>query len=142
MKNDYDDDLRSFEGVTRPFTLRGVHFEALPTMPAQHLSALADMQTGADSSRAYRTVTEAIRATLVDSYRDRWDELMEQDQKVPIRLQTLLQIADDLVEEATGRPPTPPTPSGSTGENGSTRSTDGSASTVVPGLPSSIPGRG
>ena len=129
---DYDDDVRNLEGVTRGFVLRGIEFTAKPTMPAQHLSALSDLQSGAAIADPYGTLTAAIRDTLVESDRARWDELLAQDLPVPINLKTLMQISDDLVADATGRPPTPPTPSGSTGENGSTKSTDVFASMAAP----------
>jgi hypothetical protein len=48
---------------------------------------------------------------------------MEADLDNPITLGQLTEIANDLVEEVTGRPPTPPTPSTPTGGNGGTRST-------------------
>lgn len=139
---DYDDDVRGLEGQTRSFALRGVEFEAKPVMPARHLSALADMQTGADSAHAYETVVSAVRATLIESNRERWDELLEREHEIPISLQTLMKIADDLVEQAAGRPPTQLTRSGSTDEITSTRSTDESGSTVGPVLPLSSPARG
>ena len=137
MTKDYDDEVRKLEGLTREFTLRGVLFVAKPTMPGEHLSRLADMQTGANSSRSYETCTDAIRATLLEEYREQWDELLAKEFDVPISLSTLMKIADDLVEEATGRPPTPRTPSGSTAENGSTKSTDASDSTAAPVWPRS-----
>lgn len=138
---DYDDDVRDLEGVTRSFKLRGVELQAKPTMPAQHLSALADLQTGVNTARSYETLTDAIRDTLVEADRERFDAVLTQEHTVPISLETLMQIADDLVAKATGRPPTPPTPSGSTEGNGSTRSTDGIVSTVGPVLPVSTPVR-
>jgi hypothetical protein len=139
---DYDDEVRELEGRTRQFKLRGVEFEAKPVMPGQHLSALADMQTGADSAHSYETVTGAIRATLLESYRERWDQVLEAEYDVPISLQTLMKIADDLVENATGRPPTQPSPSGTTDGRTSTRSTDASDSTVPPVLTPLTPARG
>lgn len=139
---DYDDDVRALEGQTRQFKLRGVEFEAKPLMPAQHLSALADIQTGAETFHTYDTVTSAIRATLIESSRERWDALLEAEHEIPISLTTLMQIADDLVEQVAGRPPTPPTPSGSINGPTSTRSTDASASTVAPVLPPLTPARG
>jgi len=135
---DYDADVRNLEGKTRPFVLRGVEFEAKPTMPAEHLSALADVQNGSTSGETFRVINAAIRATLVETSRPAWDELLQRDMDVPITLKVLMSIADDLVEDATGRPPTQPSPSGSTGESTSTRSTDGSGSTVGPDSPTLI----
>lgn len=129
---DYDDEIRDLEGVTQSFRLRGVEFVAKPVMPARHLSALSDMQTGADAGHPYETTTDAIRATLFEDYREQWDALLAKDHEVPISLGTLMKIADDLVEATVGRPPTRRTPSGSMGVNGSTRSTDGSGSTEAP----------
>lgn len=137
---DYDSESRQLEGVTRSFTLRGVEFEAKPAMPGEHLSALADMQTGNSDGRAYEVCTAAIRATLIPSHRETWDQVLAGEYEVPITLKTLMQIADDLVEEATGRPPQPRTPSGSTGENGSTRSTESFASMAGPASSPSSPG--
>lgn len=137
---DYDEDVRNLTGVTRKFTLRGVEFWAKPTMPGDHLSELADVQNGSTSSGTFQIVTGAIRATLVESSRPAWDDLLRQELDVPISLKTLMSIADDLVEEATGRPPTQPSPSGSTGESTSTRSTDGSGSTEALASRPSTPG--
>jgi hypothetical protein len=130
---DYDADVRNLDGVTRKFTLRGVEFTAKPTMPGDHLSALADVQSGSTTGATFTIITAAIRATLVETSRPAWDELLLTEQSVPINLRTLMAIADDLVEDATGRPPTPRSPSGTTDESDSTRSTDGSGLTAVPG---------
>jgi hypothetical protein len=139
---DYDADVRNLEGRTRPFTLRGVEFTAKPTMPAEHLSALADVQNGTTEGATFAILNAAIRATLVETSRPAWDELLKREMDVPITLKTLMSIADDLVEDATGRPPTQPSLSGSTGESTSTRSTDGSGSAEVPASPGSTLERG
>lgn len=141
MTKDYDDDVRALEGVTREFTLRGIHFVCKPVMPGEHLSNLADAATGANATRLWFTYSEAIRATLLEEYREAWDELLQREMEIPISLNTMMQISDDLVQDATGRPPTQPSPSGSRGENGSTRSTDASGSTAAPVLPPSTPAR-
>lgn len=138
---DYDEDVRNLAGVTRKFTLRGIEFAAKPTMPAKHLSDLGDIQAGNTNGQMFEVVSSAIRATLLETDRPAWDTLLASEQEVPITLKVLMQIADDLVEASTGRPPTQPSPSGTTGQNGSTRSTDGSASTEALASPPSTPER-
>ncbi len=134
---DYDEDVRNLSGTTRKFVLRGVEFWAKPTMPAKDLSALADVQSGANDGQTYQIITGVIRSTLLESSRPAWDDLLTQEMDVPITLKTLMSIADDLVAETTGRPPTQPSPSGTTGESTSMRSMDDSVSTgVLPLTPS------
>lgn len=126
---DYDVERSKLEGVNREFRLAGVTFACAPTMPAPALSDLADLQSGTRTGQAFALVSGVIRATLRPESREEWDALLARDDlEVPIDLATLLQVADDLVQAATGRPTQPPSPSSHTPATTPTRSTDGSGS--------------
>lgn len=126
---DYDQERANLEGVERTFKLGGVEFRAAPTMPAEALSDLADLQAGVSTAHSFQTVSSVVRRTLLPVSRPDWDALLERDDlPVPIDLGTLLQVADDLVTAATGRPTPPPSPSSNTPASTGTRSTEDSAS--------------
>lgn len=139
MKN-YDEDVAKYEGVTRTFTLRGVEFTAKPTMPADAVSDLAFLGTGKFEGSLYVLLTGIIRRTLVVASREAWDDLITADLDVPISLDTYSKIANELVEDATGRPTQPPSPSGATGGTTGTPSTDGFGSPEVAASRISTPG--
>lgn len=124
---DYDAERAKLQGLERTFPLCGIEFTAAPTMPARALSDLADVQSGATTSRLYDTVVEIIVATLRADSRKPFEELLaREDLDVPIDMQTLLNIANDLCEVATGRPTLQPLPSNSTPERTQAASTGGS----------------
>jgi hypothetical protein len=86
------------------FRLRGVTFRANPAMPVRHVRRLAKAQRS-QRPETYSTVVAAIRATLVEGDRRRWDALLADESiEVPITLQTLMQVADDLVGGPRARP--------------------------------------
>lgn len=129
MGKDYDVERSKLEGVDRSFTLCGIEFQCAPTMPARSLSMLADVQSGVRTAGLYEAICEVIRSTIRPEHREAWDDLLERDDlAVPIDMNTLLQIADDLCEAATGRPTSPPSPSTTTPKKTPIGSTDASDS--------------
>lgn len=132
-------EIAALDGVVQEFTLRGVEFKAKPYVDHKDVGAVSAI--GASSIAAGEdvssVVSRAIRNTLLPEYRDVWDNLMQQEFDVPIRLQTLDNIFTFLIEGATGRPTGPSSPSGATANNSPTRSTDDSASPAAPASPPS-----
>jgi hypothetical protein len=79
------------------FRLRGETFRAHTAMPLKHVRRLARAQ---EPVVPYSMIAAAIRATLVDEDRRRWDALLA-DESVdpPIALKTLSRIAVDLMRD-------------------------------------------
>lgn len=123
------DDLAALEGTTRPVVLRGVTFQAKPTMHARDFGAFSTIASGEVQGNLFELVNGVIRNTLVPSERERWDDLLAMDMAVPIDWAELVALADTIAGRAVDRPTVPPSPSGSTNGSTSTRSMDGSGST-------------
>ena len=132
MGKDYDVQRRALVGQRRTFTLGGIEFTAKPVMDAEAVSDLADLQSGKTDEQLFLVTTGIIRRTLVSECREDFDTLMAADLDEPISFGLLIEIANDLVEDTTGRPTEPPSRSGRTGGSITVPSTGNSASKEEP----------
>ena len=139
MKN-FDAERETLAGLSRRFTLAGEEFEAMPAMPGWATSDLADVYKNPETPNAWSTMEQAIRATLVPSCRELWDEVLKRDLNPPITFNVMLSVATFLIEEMSGRPPVPQSSSGSTDGRTQTPSTGGFVSVVPPASTSSARG--
>lgn len=109
------------------FSLRGVPFRAKPAIDHRDFDMFMSLGDASQMSGAVERLNSAIRNTLLPEYRDAWYDLLQRDLDVPITFDTLVQVANYLVEATTDRPTSPSSRSGRSGENGATSSQDGSS---------------
>ena len=128
-------DHTALQGVTRTVKLREHEFIAKPTMSGQDFGAITALANGSAEGDLFKVLSTAIRNTLIASEREKWDAIWKLDLDVPITWEETLAVANELCEEATGRPTQPLSLSGRSGENGQTRSTGASDFTAVPVSP-------